>query len=72
MPDKPLAQTLGEFVANLRFEDLPPNVVGRITSGSLVQTLPKNSVIFSEGEHPEFCHVILDNVRTPRRALCAS
>lgn len=29
MPDKPLAQTLGEFVANLRFEDLQPEVVDK-------------------------------------------
>ena len=29
MPDKPLAVQLGEFVARLRFEDLPPDVVDK-------------------------------------------
>ncbi len=41
------------------FRDLRPEAVEHITRGCFVQGLPKGAVLFSEGDKPEFCHVIL-------------
>lgn len=41
------------------FRDVAPRVVAAITSGGIVQALPKGTLLFEEGEKPEFCHVIL-------------
>lgn len=42
------------------FGELAPEVLERLINGCVAEDLPRGTVLFHEGEKPEYCHVILD------------
>lgn len=42
------------------FRDVPSRVTERLASSTIVQTLPKNTLLFEQGQEAEFLHVLLE------------
>lgn len=53
-----------EYLDKLRevslFADLSPEALRDVTKGAFLQRFPSQTVLFRQGELPDFCHVLLD------------